>query len=325
MKSSTYRPDIDGLRALAVVPVMIYHAMPEVLPGGYLGVDVFFVISGYLITLLMMRNVASGTFRFRDFYRRRIRRLAPALIVMVAAVLALGWVVCLPGEYARLGTTALSSLTALSNVYFALNSSYFDPDTDKNPLLHTWSLAVEEQFYLVFPLIAFACLRWAPRLVPIVFSGLLAGSLVSMFSLMARYPDSSYYLLHTRAWQLLAGSLLAYWHFSGATRRLSNSVGHALVLTGLGLLALSYVVFSAERGHPGAAILVPVLGTILIIAGGYRDTKGSFDFLTTRPLVMIGLASYSIYLWHQPIIVFYEEWTLSGIDYIDLAILVILS
>ena len=325
MTHSAYRPDIDGLRSLAVLPVVIYHAMPGLLPGGFLGVDVFFVISGYLITLLMMREMSSGTFRFRDFYRRRIRRLAPAFIIMIAVVLVLGWFLYLPGDYARLGATAISSLLALSNVYFALNSSYFDPDTDKNPLLHTWSLAVEEQFYLIFPLIAFLCLRWMPRFLPWILSGLFVMSLGSMLVLLSRHPDSSYYLLHTRAWQLLAGSLLAYWHFTTSERRLPTGLGQGFVVSGLGLLVISYVFISASDGHPGSAIAVPVLGTLLIIAGGHRRRRGRGEILASRPLVLIGLASYSIYLWHQPLIVFYEEWILAAPGYKDVMLLILAS
>lgn len=325
MNPSNYRSDIDGLRTFAVLPVVIYHAMPKLLPGGYLGVDVFFVISGYLITLLLMREISSGTFRFRNFYRRRILRLAPAFIAMISVSLTLGGILYLPGEYIRLGVTTVYSLLALSNLYFARNSSYFDPDTDKNPLLHTWSLAVEEQFYLVFPLVIFTFMLWQKRVIPFVFSGLFVASLMTMLWLVARDPDSSYYLPYTRAWQLLAGSILAYWHLTAPTRQFSPLLGKGLVAAGLCLLALSYVLISSKGGHPGPAMLVPVLGTLFIIAGGHRKTKGTREFLAARPLVLTGLASYSIYLWHQPIIVFYEEWTLSTPGYVDIIFMVLAS
>ena len=311
-KPRNYRPDIDGLRALAVLPVVVYHADPRMIPGGFLGVDVFFVISGYLITLLLCREIDAGTFRFRDFYKRRIRRLAPAFLAMISAVLIVGWMVSFPDELVTIGYSAVSAIFAVSNVYFAWNSGYFDTETAGNPLLHTWSLAVEEQFYLVFPGVVLLLLNWRPRHLFKLMVGLLATAFGIMLWSASMDPDGTYYGLQGRAWQLLAGATLATWHLGRAKEgraRVSARIAAPAVWSGLMMITVSYWLVSSDSAHPGWITVLPVLGAVLVMHAGGEGCAASWGLrlLSSPALVTLGLASYSVYLWHQPLIAFYQD------------------
>lgn len=291
-----YRSDIDGLRAFAVLSVVLYHfGFP--LKGGFVGVDVFFVISGFLIGGILWREYDStGRIRLKNFYIRRFRRLAPAFFGMVAVTAVLGWAILLPFEYREFGKAVIASTVYLSNILFFRQTGYFDTAAEDKPLLHTWSLAVEEQFYVFVPLFILLLARWKWGLV----SGLIAAwalSLVACILLTPAYPSATFYLFPFRAWEMLSGVLLAIWGFE--TRRQWR--GHPILSwTGLGLLVLSVCLIPAGPGFPGIMAIAPVLGTVLLLSSGTGDNSVN-RMLSHRVPVFFGLISYSLYLWHWPI------------------------
>ena len=297
-----YRPDIDGLRTVAVLPVVFYHAGVVGFPGGFVGVDVFFVISGYLITRIIHDEMLEGRFSILHFYERRARRILPALLTVMAASLAMGWVWLSPANYDALARSAGSVLVFLSNVWFWQNSGgYFDGATDYLPLLHTWSLAVEEQFYILFPLVLLVLVRMGRRATLWVTVALVLGSLVLAAWATPRMPSASFYLLPTRIWELGVGSLLALGLAPGtAPRWLRELVGV------LGLAAIVYAVtqYDGATVFPGLAALPPVLGAAALIWIGGAGGSVAGRLLSWQPVVFVGLLSYSLYLWHWPIMAF---------------------
>lgn len=308
MTSPKYRPDIDGLRSLAILPVLLYHAGVPGFPGGFVGVDVFFVISGYLITLILVREIAEERYSVRSFYERRIRRIFPALLTVLAFVLAASPAFLLPSDFASIGRDAISALLFVANINFWRQSGYFAADAEAKPLLHMWSLGVEEQFYLIAPLALFLIFRYAPRYRILLVSVGLAVSLLACVYLTPLKPSASFYLLPTRAWELLAGSLLAL-IASGRTERSSEpatTLNNILGLTGLGLILFAVLSFTKATVFPGYAAVAPVAGACLLILSGQSSWTGRL--LSSVPLVRIGLISYSLYLWHWPLIVFFRNW-----------------
>jgi peptidoglycan/LPS O-acetylase OafA/YrhL len=299
MSAQGYRPDVDGLRAVAVLAVLAYHAFPGAAPGGFAGVDVFFVISGFLISSLIFCGLRQGTFSFADFYWRRIRRLFPALILVLAFTLGLGSLVLLPDEFEKLGKHVLAAAGFVCNVVLWREGGYFDGAAELKPLLHLWSLGVEEQYYIVWPLLLFA-LRTRPRLLLAMIVTTAAASFAANVLMMGTMQSAAFYLPFTRFWELMAGSALAYLqHYGGAHARFSN----AKAFTGVGLLALSLLLLNPERAFPGWWALLPVLGTALLIGAG----PGAWvnRFLLARPaMVFLGLISYPLYLWHWPLLSF---------------------
>lgn len=306
--SLTYRPDVDGLRAIAVLAVIVYHMGLPRLPGGFVGVDVFFVISGYLITRLIAHELAEERFSLWRFYDRRIRRLLPAFAVMMLVTAAVAVVVLLPRDLARFGSDFAAAALALANYQFARHSDYFDPRADLNPLLHTWSLALEEQFYLVFPLFLWAVWRGGRRLAVVVLCAATVASLGLGVIATAIDPNLAFYMLPTRAWELMLGSLLALGAAPAPRSVSGREIGAGL---GLCLIAMALVLLREGMAFPGAAALLPCLGAALVIwagEGGGQPGK-LFRLLSSRPLVFVGLISYSLYLWHWPIIVFAKHLT----------------
>ena len=298
----TYRPDIDGLRAVAVLMVVLHHAAPGFLPGGFIGVDVFFVISGYLITRILLHDLEEGTLHLPRFYARRIRRLFPALAACLAATLAVGWLILLPEELRSLSATTAMAALSISNIYLSGQSSYFAPEIGQNPLFHTWSLALEEQFYLLFPLLVLACWRASPRVLPFVFTALLGASFLWVWSRSAQGSPGAYFLLQGRAWELLAGALLAWAQSRGSTHRRAPIVAPPMVgILGLALVFGSAFAIDKTTTHPGPATIAPVLGSLMILAAPFGSSS---RILELAPLVHVGRTSYSVYLWHQPLIVF---------------------
>jgi peptidoglycan/LPS O-acetylase OafA/YrhL len=297
-----YRPDIDGLRAVAVLPVVFYHAGLSGVPGGFVGVDVFFVISGYLITRIIHNEMLEGRFSMLHFYERRARRILPALLTVMAASLAIGWVWLSPADYDALARSAGSVLIFLSNVWFWQNSgSYFDGAADYLPLLHTWSLAIEEQFYILFPLLLLGLVRMGRRATLWVTAALVLGSLVLAVWASPRMPSASFYLLPTRIWELGVGSLLALGLAPGtAPRWLRESVG----MLGLAAIAYSVTQYDGATVFPGLAALLPVLGAAALIWVGGAGGSLAGRLLSWQPVVLVGLLSYSLYLWHWPIMAF---------------------
>jgi peptidoglycan/LPS O-acetylase OafA/YrhL len=294
-----YRPEVDGLRAIAVISVILCHLGTGAFAGGYVGVDIFFVISGFLITQVIVEDLRAGTFSIANFYERRIRRIVPALVAVCACCTAVAVVVLLPEELTAYAASLLAATFSLSNFWFANLTGYFDPAAATQPLLHTWSLGVEEQFYVVFPLLLSLAYRSSPQRIPVLVWGALALSLAASIMLTPDAPKTSYFLIHTRAWELLLGSVIALGLVGSA-----NAAWQRELASVLGLLAIVFAVFAfnAETLFPGYAALLPTVGAALIIwAGG--DTAVARG-LSIRPMVFIGLISYSLYLWHWPLIVF---------------------
>ncbi|HEY8610486.1 MAG TPA: acyltransferase family protein [Roseomonas sp.] len=297
----SYRSDIDGLRAVAVLFVVAFHAGIGPFGGGYLGVDIFLVISGFLIGSIVDRSVAAGSFSFRDFYERRVRRIAPAFLFMLFGTLLLAIQYAPPSEMAEVGRTSVAALLSLSNVYFWRNTDYFAKLAESQPLLHTWSLSVEEQFYLLMPPVVVLLYRWLPGARrPLVLAAAILSFLASILA-AKNYPAASFYLLPTRAWELLLGMLVGLYQFRPLEKQLTRS----MVAT-LGAAMIGVAVFAHTGKVPliEPAPLLPCLGTACIIAAGRAGPTLIGRLLSARPLVLIGLMSYSIYLWHWPIIVF---------------------
>lgn len=294
------RNDIDGLRALAVLGVVLHHAGLAAVPGGFVGVDVFFVISGFLISRIITDGMADSSFSLAHFYESRARRILPALIPVVALSLIAGYWLLLPDDYENLGQSAVATLLFANNVLLTLTSGYWDLAATFKPLLHTWSLGVEEQFYIAYPLLALLVLRRRPRLFAPMLAGGIAISLLLSVALSARQPDASFYLIHTRAWELLLGALTA-WRLPRTPP--PERVARALALTGLAMIIGAMVLIDETAPYPGWRALLPCVGTALILrygaAGGLAQRV-----LGWGPLVLVGLASYSIYLWHQPLFAF---------------------
>lgn len=297
-----YRPEVDGLRALAVIPVIFFHAGFDWMAGGYVGVDVFFVISGYLITSILVREMQEGRFSLVSFYERRARRILPALFTVMAACLPFAWLWMTPDQLQEFAHSLAATSLFGANFLFWHTSDYFATAADLKPLLHTWSLAVEEQYYLFFPLAIM--LLWRIRLPGLT----LAVSLLALSSLVLSEwggfsRSTNFYLLHTRAWELLLGSLLALACTRGSRFIMPQPVRELLAVLGLALIVTAMVTFDANTSFPGLSALVPTAGTALILVFGQPSTWTG-KLLATRGLVGIGLVSYSAYLWHQPLFAF---------------------
>lgn len=295
-----YRREIDGLRALAVIPVILFHAGFASFSGGFVGVDVFFVISGYLITSIILTEISAGTFSFANFYERRARRILPALFFMILICLPLAWLWMLPNELAEFAQSVSAISLFSSNILFWQQSGYFEADATAKPLLHTWSIAVEEQYYLFFPMFIMAFWfmgrRWLTGV--IIAVGLISLGLAEWGT--RSHPTANYYLLPTRAWELLAGSLTALYLIRQDVNQTGNN---ALSIIGAGLIAYAVGRFDETLPFPGLYALAPVVGTVMIIIYAKPGTLCA-RLLSTPLLVGIGLISYSTYLWHQPLFAF---------------------
>lgn len=300
MTQQAYRRDIDGLRAVAVLAVIAFHANPSLMPGGFAGVDVFFVLSGYLITGVMVHALQSGRFSFAEFYARRMKRIFPAYIAVATATLLVSSYLLIPNDYIFYTTSLAASWAFLSNVFFSMLSwGYFGQRTEEFPLLHTWSLSVEEQFYFVFPiLLAFLFRRHRKHLVPaLVLAGLA-------FLAMSEYRTGeikSYFLITSRAHELIIGALT--WFAAQRFTLRDARVASALAVTGIALVAGSFLLIHKDLPFPGINSLYPCIGAAMLILSG-RTENAILPVLQSRPLVAMGLISYSLYLWHWPIFSF---------------------
>ena len=313
-----YRPEIDGLRALAVIPVVLYHAGIAGFTGGFVGVDVFFVISGFLITSIILRDLNTGTFSFMRFWERRARRILPALLTVVVFTFVVGLYYLTPFDIDRLGQSIFAQSVFASNVLFWMRTGYFGQDAEALPLLHTWSLSVEEQFYILFPVSFFLITKFALRLRwPVVLAVSAVSFVISVYT-VSNSPDAAFYLLPSRAWELGAGALLAIW--ASKQRRYSPRGRAAEVATILGIALIAYPVFGFDDSteFPGVAALFPVAGTAFIIWANTAKITLAGRALAWRPIVFVGLISYSLYLWHWPLFVFAAYPT--GLAIEDLAI-----
>lgn len=318
----SYRPEIDGLRAVAVLAVMIYHGQPSWLPGGFVGVDMFFVISGYLITSILVKDYLEGRFSYASFYERRVRRLIPALLVCLSVSAFAGYVWLLPSDRRETFHSLTYVSLFLSNIFFFKHSGYFDTASELKPLLHTWSLAVEEQFYLIFPVLLVFLLPKRARWTSAAIGLLLVVSLVTSIWLNRSSPNAGFYLLPARGWELLAGSLCALLARRTTMVTPRDGVAHALATLGLVSISVSLFAIDASTASPFPVPALAVIGTCLIIISSEHATVVR-ALLSVRPLVGIGLISYSAYLWHQPILVFARHRQLEKLS--ELQVLVLLS
>lgn len=304
-----YRPEIDGLRGVAVLIVLLFHVRLGC-PGGEVGVDVFFVISGFLITSLIQQDLDRGEFQFLQFWERRVRRLVPAMVVTLLLVLTYGYFLVLPQDYALLGKMTAFQVAGLSNVAHWLTTGYFSPNAKTLPLLHTWSLAVEEQFCLILPGVLWLMRNWMPR------KRLLLVGLATFASwglgLWATHSHAAaaYYLLPTRVWEMLLGSCLALSH----GRLESSRVREAVSALGLGGILVSTLTFEETTPIPGISATLPTVSAAMFLAANRGMLTRSGSWLTCRPLVFVGQISYSLYLLHWPIIVFTTDFFWKQID-----------
>ncbi|KQT34622.1 hypothetical protein ASG29_00115 [Sphingomonas sp. Leaf412] len=294
-----YRADIDGLRAVAVVPVVLFHAGIAALSGGYVGVDVFFVISGYLITQTLLADIDRGRFSIVAFYERRIRRIYPALFAMLFVAFLASAFLLSSFDQQRFAKSMAATVLFASNVVFFRESGYFDAAAELKPLLHTWSLAVEEQYYIVFPLLLALVMRWGRGARNALLVAIALGSLALSIYATPRWPGFNFYLPFTRAWELLAGALLAVGAIPAVRRAAAREV---LAVAGLAMIVAAIMLYRPGTPFPGLTAIPPVLGAALLIHAG-EGTRVA-RLLTWRPVVYVGLISYSLYLWHWPVIVF---------------------
>lgn len=295
-----YRPDVDGLRAVAVLAVVFYHAGFTSFGGGYVGVDVFFVISGYLITSIIHSQIESGKFSLANFYERRCRRILPALTAVVIFTVV-GAQLLHPKQVVDFAQSLVATAVFSSNILFYIESGYFDTAVEFKPLLHTWSLAVEEQFYIFFPLLLLLIAKYFSGRYAAWLSVIAAISLVLSIVTMWWDPSAAFYLIPTRAWELLLGSLLAIGLIPDCKHKRARDL---LSLSGFLLIAYSVFFYTKETAFPGVAAIPPTFGTALIIYAGINGYSFFGKILSLAPIVFIGRISYSLYLWHWPIFVF---------------------
>ncbi|MGJ4940717.1 acyltransferase family protein [Bradyrhizobium sp. HKCCYLS1011] len=309
--ATNYRADIDGLRAVAVVPVVLFHAGMPILTGGFVGVDIFFVISGYLITSIILPDIDAKRFSITTFYERRARRIFPALAVVLFFCAVAGFVLLTPSDYKTLGESILATTLFVSNIFFWRQTDYFAAPASESPLLHTWSLSIEEQFYVFYPWLLILVSR-RPR------ARILALSIICLVSfgvgavLVYYKPSATFYLGPTRAWELALGGMIALACSSGY--RLTKLNDSAAWL-GVALIAVPMIAYSASTRFPGIAALPPALGAALIIWSGHSKQGIVHNLLSCAAFTAIGKASYSLYLWHFPLIAFTSYVDLFGLSW----------
>lgn len=324
-----YRPDIDGLRGIAVLAVIFFHAEQLGFRGGYLGVDIFFVISGYLITSIVHGQLQRGEFFFADFYARRARRILPALIGMVVFTAPLAYGYLLPTDLVSFAWSLVSTATFTSNFLFGGRVGYFDLDAHLEPLLHTWSLAVEEQFYLFFPLVLVVCWHWMRRRLMLVVTVIALISLVLAIQQVARRPSFVFFQLAPRVWELLAGALVALYLSRSAVSRLTRAAREWGSAVALVLVLASFFVFNKMPSAWALNNIVPVVGVcLLLVLGQGQEITVVGRLLSHKALVFMGVISYSAYMWHQPLFAYVRyvgtrhntDWMWMGLVGLSLAV-----
>lgn len=313
-----HQREIDGLRSLAILPVLAFHLGMPFVPGGYVGVDIFFVISGFLITRIVRDEIAAGHFSIMEFYKRRALRILPALTVVLLAVYCLAVLVFLPTNLKETGQSAIAAALFFSNFKFWMESGYFSAPAEANPLLHTWSLSVEEQFYICLPLLlAFLVAKW-PRRTNAAMLALVLGSFLLSVMAVFEVPTAAFYLLPARAWELGVGVCLALFRLPSLPRWRDH-----LSVLGVGFIAAAIVLLNSRSVFPGHGALLPCIGASLIIVFSGGTKVGGV--LSSRPFVWIGKISYSLYLWHWPLIVFYKARFGQELASTDMAIIAAMS
>lgn len=315
--SFDYRADIDGLRAIAVVPVLLFHAGLAGCSGGYVGVDIFFVISGYLITGILVQDIERGRYSIATFYARRIRRIFPALFAVLSCSTLAAWWLLLPSELVDFGKNLFAAALFYSNCLLMHSTGYFAAPAETKPLLHLWSLAVEEQFYILFPLYLHVVHRYCKHHIGPITWVALALSLIYSLVLVQKAPEDAFYSTPARAWELMTGAILALYPRKTALNFMSASL---LGFLGLGAVLYSIFMFSKDTPFPGAMALVPVVGAALIIYSGADNTLWVSRLLATAGFRGIGVISYSLYLWHWPVLVFYKHYAMGPLATSELLI-----
>lgn len=295
-----YRPDIDGLRAVAILSVLVYHAFPQWLPGGFIGVDIFFVISGFLISNIIFTQVAQGTFTFTNFYTRRIIRIFPALLAVLLACFVFGWFELMPEDYKSLGWHMFAGAGFWSNFANYFESGYFDGGAEKRILLHLWSLAVEEQFYMLWPVLILLAARLKLPMKHVMWVIIALSFGVNVLTVHSN-ASLAFYSPLTRFWELMAGALLAHAYLK--TAELSSKYQNAMSVLGTGFIVASLALINYHRAFPGWWAVLPILGAFLLIAAGPQAWVNR-AVLSNRLMVGIGLISYPLYLWHWPLLSF---------------------
>src|ERR1700733_5226421 len=321
-ESMRYRADIDGLRALAVISVVLFHAGAPWFQGGYVGVDVFFVISGYLITSIIVAELDTKSFSLISFYQRRIRRIFPTLIVVLAFCLVIGFALLTPADYQTLGQSTGAAALFVSNIFFLKQASYFDVAAAEKPLLHTWSLAIEEQYYLFYPpiLIALTSVSSRTRGPAVLLGGLVSFAFCAVMIYVK--PSATFYLAPTRVWELLFGGLIA---LNWVPLSNSRTINRSAALFGLACILIPVFLYTPTTRFPGITALPPVIGTILLIWSGFNHQTLVHSWLSTRPMRTVGKASYSLYLWHYPLLAFAGYMTLRGLGPVAAAAVCLLA
>lgn len=343
-----YRPDIDGLRAVAVLAVVIFHAFPSSLKGGFIGVDIFFVISGFLISTIIYKGLQTGTFSFVDFYSRRIRRIFPALLVVISATFAFGFFILSADEFSRLGKLVAAGIGFVANLVLWSEAGYFDAETATKPLLHLWSLGIEEQFYVVWPLLLLFVWKRKFKLLAVISIALTLSFIFNILGIRSD-PVATFYSPLTRMWELLFGGLLAWvmvfrkesftcfnskmnvylssMNFINKTRY-ERLFPNLLSTTGIILFLIGFLEISEESYFPGFWALMPTFGTILIIMAG-TEAWINKKILSNKVAVWFGLISYPLYLWHWPLLsygrIFYDKTPPSGFRWIAILLSILLA
>lgn len=321
-EAHTYRKEIDGLRAIAVIAVVLYHFGVPGVGGGFVGVDVFFVISGFLIGGILWNELSkSGRIDLRSFFFRRIRRLAPAYFAMAAGTTTVAYLVLLPFEFREFGKSLIAATVWLSNVHFFREAGYFDIDSESKVLLHTWSLAVEEQFYLALPMLLLLLRHGSKRIIIGVLLTAWASSLASSIALMSHSPTASFFLFPFRAWEMLSGVLLAIW---GKETHETWRRGPGYSWLGLALVLGAIVLVRPGQNFPGWQALWPVAGTVLLLLNGQDDNPVN-RLLSARIPVFVGLISYSLYLWHWPVFTLSTYWGEDGMNWFETGLWMLLA
>ena len=323
-KNIPYRKEIDGLRAIAVISVIMFHAGFDVFKGGFIGVDVFFVISGYLITSIIFIEISHGEFNLLKFYERRARRILPALCLVVLISIPFAWAVLLPNEIKDYSQSLIAISFFASNILFWSESGYFETAVELKPLLHTWSLAIEEQFYVIFPILSVFLWRYGTRVVASTVFSLSILSFLISHHLTLTNPSAAFYFLPSRGWELLLGSLAGIFMINNKKTSIHKKMSEFLAIFGLVIIMFSIFYFSKNTVFPGTNALIPTLGTLLIIIFGSENTLVG-KLLGIPFLVAVGLVSYSAYLWHQPIFAFARHENMGKLSSNMIIILIILT
>jgi len=302
-----YRREIDGLRALAVLPVILFHAGFEPFSGGFVGVDVFFVISGYLITTIILAELEQGKFSIVNFYERRARRILPALFLVMLVCIPFAWVLLSPAELSSFSKSLIAVPLFVSNFFFWSDGEYFETAAELKPLLHTWSLAVEEQYYVLFPLFLMLFWRLGKRWILVILGLVFVASLaLAQWGAYAK-PAAAFYLLPTRGWELLIGAFAAFYLSKSNCKEFGKAAGEFGGWLGLALILYAVFAYSKVTPFPGIYALVPTLGTFLVILFATQQTTVG-KFVGNKVFVGVGLISYSAYLWHQLVLAYARHW-----------------